>query len=103
VTGCPRRRIVHDVPYATRPMHDADSHIMEPADWLHPYLDAGTRERFPLVWTNADEDTTPIDAVERALHAGGFHPALAHEAVRWAKEQADALHEESLPARVPRR
>ena len=24
-----------------RPMHDADSHIMEPADWLHPYLDAG--------------------------------------------------------------
>ena len=57
---------MHDVPYATRPMHDADSHIMEPADWLHPYLDAETRERFPLVWTNADEDTTPIDAVERA-------------------------------------
>ena len=24
---------------------------MEPADWLHPYLDAPTRERFPLVWT----------------------------------------------------
>jgi hypothetical protein len=32
----------------------------------------------------------PIDAVERALHAGGFHPALAHEAVRWAREQAGA-------------
>ncbi len=47
-------------------MHDADSHIMEPADWLHPYLDTRTRERFPLVWTNAVEDTTPIDAVERA-------------------------------------
>jgi uncharacterized protein len=47
-------------------MHDADSHIMEPADWLHPYLDAQTRERFPLVWTSVDEDTTPIDAVAKA-------------------------------------
>jgi predicted TIM-barrel fold metal-dependent hydrolase len=39
---------------------------MEPADWLHPYLDAATRERFPLVWTDAKEDTTPIDAVAKA-------------------------------------
>jgi predicted TIM-barrel fold metal-dependent hydrolase len=35
-------------------MHDADSHIMEPADWLHPYLDTKTRERFPYVWANVD-------------------------------------------------
>ena len=47
-------------------MHDADSHIMEPADWLHPYLDSATRDRFPFVWTQADEDTTPRDAVEKA-------------------------------------
>ena len=47
-------------------MHDADSHIMEPADWLHPYLDARTRERFPHVWNDANEDTTPLDAVEHA-------------------------------------
>src|SRR4051794_39983641 len=47
-------------------MHDADSHIMEPADWLHPYLDAAARERFPLVWNDANEDTTPLDAVDRA-------------------------------------
>src|SRR5262245_45271798 len=39
------------VPYATRPMHDADSHIMEEPDWLHPYLDAATRQRFPYVWS----------------------------------------------------
>ena len=55
----------------------------------------------------------PIDAVERALHAGGFHPALAHEAVRWARAQAAAADsadpvgpvrsEYSLPAPVPRR
>jgi predicted TIM-barrel fold metal-dependent hydrolase len=47
-------------------MHDADSHIMEPADWLHPYLDPRVRDRFPLVWSASDEDTTPIDAVEKA-------------------------------------
>ena len=47
-------------------MHDADSHIMEPADWLHPYLDTAARERFPVVWTNVNEDTTPIDAVDKA-------------------------------------
>jgi hypothetical protein len=52
----------------------------------------------------------PLDAVERSLHAGGFHPALAHEAVRWAREQArdidDSVEpdtESSLPAPVPRR
>ena len=67
-----------------------------------------------------------IDTVERALHGGGFHPALAHEAVRWAREQkleidddtevsvippssrippppARLLNQTSLPATVPRR
>jgi uncharacterized protein len=58
-------------------MHDADSHIMEPADWLHPYLDAETRERFPLVWNDANEDTTPLDAVERAT---AVHHDLAYRA-----------------------
>jgi hypothetical protein len=54
----------------------------------------------------------PIDTVERALHSGGFHPALAHEAVRWAREQKRELDDDtpehliqpaSLPATVPRR
>jgi hypothetical protein len=53
-----------------------------------------------------------IDTVERALHGGGFHPALAHEAVRWAREQQRELDDDtpeqlinqaSLPAPVPRR
>ena len=57
------------------------------------------------------ESETTI-AVRRALHVGGFHPALAHEAVRWARAQAPEedeadVHtcesEESLPAVVPRR
>jgi hypothetical protein len=65
----------------------------------------------------------PIGSVERALHGGGFHPALAHEAVRWARDRqleldddtdlspdpltatapADFPTQASLPAPVPRR
>ena len=35
------------MPYASgRIFHDADSHVMEPADWLAPYADKALRERF---------------------------------------------------------
>ncbi len=54
-----------------------------------------------------------FDAIERALHTGGFHPALANEAIRWAREQEAASDapkdpeatptEQSPPAAVPRR
>jgi hypothetical protein len=36
-----------------------------------------------------------LDGVERALHRGGFHPALAHEAVRWARERDRAIDEDA--------
>ena len=36
----------------------------------------------------------PIDTVERALHTAGFHPALAHEAVRWARDRQRELDTE---------
>jgi hypothetical protein len=46
----------------------------------------------------------PLDTIERSLHAGGFHPAVAHEAVRWARAQlAEGADETPLPAVVPRR
>jgi predicted TIM-barrel fold metal-dependent hydrolase len=48
-------------------MHDADSHIMEPHDWLHPYLDAATRERFPSVWTMPGEHAADVERAT-ALH-----------------------------------
>jgi hypothetical protein len=32
-----------------------------------------------------------LDTVERALHTAGFHPALAHEAVRWARDRQREL------------
>jgi hypothetical protein len=35
-----------------------------------------------------------FDAIERALHVGGFHPAIASEAVRWARAQETASESE---------
>jgi hypothetical protein len=36
-----------------------------------------------------------MDTVERALHVSGFHPALAHEAVRWARERQRELADDA--------
>ncbi len=39
------------MPYAEgRIIHDADSHIMEPADWLFPYADAKIRDRMERLY-----------------------------------------------------
>jgi uncharacterized protein len=50
-------------------MHDADSHIMEEADWLHPYLDRASRDRFPYVWSEGDEPGRLAIEKERGRHA----------------------------------
>ncbi len=59
------------MPYATRPMHDADSHIYETADWLVPHLDADTNAAVPRLWTRTEEsETVGIDFVAaRRNHA----------------------------------
>lgn len=44
--------------YATRTMHDADSHIYEDFDWLLPFLDSATKAAVPRLWEQADESTT---------------------------------------------
>ncbi len=44
--------------YATRTMHDADSHIYEDFDWLHPFLDEATKARVPRLWERSDEAET---------------------------------------------
>jgi hypothetical protein len=93
------RRHVRRLPVALQARH---------AEWVEQQsngpLDIARRRsrRFALTLLAQGE---PIDAVERALHAGGFHPALAHEAVRWARDQAtdDEPDEVLLPEVVPRR
>ena len=84
------RRHVRRLPTALQARH---------AEWVEAQasspVDIARRRarRFALTLLMQDE---PIDAVERALHAGGFHPALAHEAVRWAREQAGATNDAPL-------
>lgn len=46
------------MPYATRPMHDADSHIYEDFNWHHPYIDAATLAAVPRLWEEAHESST---------------------------------------------
>ena len=45
----------------------------------------------------AGQRAAPLELVrrrERALHTAGFHPALAHEAVRWARDRQRELDTE---------
>lgn len=38
------------MPYAHRPIHDADAHFMETPDWFHAFADPGVREKLPPVF-----------------------------------------------------
>jgi predicted TIM-barrel fold metal-dependent hydrolase len=38
------------MPYAHRPIHDADAHVMETPEWLEPWADPGIRERLPALF-----------------------------------------------------
>jgi uncharacterized protein len=46
------------MPYATRPMHDADSHIYEDFDWLSPYVPAAVQAAIPRLWEASNEVAT---------------------------------------------
>jgi hypothetical protein len=103
------RRHVRRLPAALQAKHEEWT-----ADQATKPIDLARRRarRFALTLRAQGEQ---FDAVERALHTGGFHPALASEAVRWARAQEQAHVEEeqpdpevppaeqSLPAVVPRR
>jgi len=62
--------------YATRPMHDADSHIMEPPAWLEGHLADDVRAQLPVLGS-ADADSTQgfdVDRI-RATHASDEYRA----------------------------
>ena len=40
------------MPYAHRPIHDADAHVMETPDWLEAHADAGLREKLPAIYVS---------------------------------------------------
>ncbi|MGQ0823943.1 MAG: hypothetical protein ACT4OX_02740 [Actinomycetota bacterium] len=74
------RRHVRRLPAALQARH---------AEWIADQTPNGpvdlARRRARRVALTLFAQGEPIDAVERALHTAGFHPALAHEGVRWAK------------------
>ena len=67
-----------------------------------PTSTRATRERFPLVWTDANEDTTPLDAVEQA-DGDAPRPGVPRRR-RGADHVAQELPRDRLvPERRPRR
>ncbi len=56
--------MVSGVAYATRPMHDADSHIMEPPAWLEGHLAEELRQQLPVLGA-ADAPSTQAFDVDR--------------------------------------
>lgn len=58
------------MPYAHRPIHDADAHVMETPDWLRDHADPEWRERIPPVYvaTVKPGEEKMIDRL-RAKHA----------------------------------
>ena len=67
------------MPYATRPMLDADSHLMELPDWLESYADPDVRERLLPLQLGA-AGALAKKAVEAAVsRAGDGSAAVALE------------------------
>ena len=64
------------MPYAHRPIHDADAHVMETPDWLHPWADPTVREKLPPLYlsTVRPGEDGMIDAF-RARHADRVYRA----------------------------
>jgi len=86
------RRHVRRLPVALQSKHD---------EWVAsqraaPVELARRRARRVALMLLAQGET--LDTVERALHVAGFHPALAHEAVRWARDRQHELDDEAALA-----
>lgn len=86
------RRHVRRLPAAVQAKH---------AEWVANQVEQGpvdlARRRARRIALTLLVEGDACDSVERALHRGGFHPALAHEAVRWAKAAYADLDTEPGP------
>lgn len=69
------------MPYATgRVIHDADSHIMEPADWLAPHAEAGQAEALRLHGAGEADRLDRIGTQVAAARARRSQPEAAARA-----------------------
>jgi hypothetical protein len=80
------RRHVRRLPVAIQARH---------RDWVAGQAAAGSldpaRRRARRVALTLMMEGESLDAVERALHRSGFHPAVGHEAVRWAHDRYQTI------------
>jgi hypothetical protein len=65
------------------------------AEWVSAHtpngpVDIARRRARRVALTLIVQGETP-DTVERALHSAGFHPAVGHDAVRWARARFDEI------------
>ena len=77
------------MPYAHRPMHDADSHVMETPDWLVAHAEPGVREKLPPIYvaTVRPGEDRMIDLF-RARHADPAYRAQDEEQILLRKNWA---------------
>jgi hypothetical protein len=80
------RRHVRRLPVAIQARH----HEWVAGQAATGHLDPARRRARRVALTLMMEGES-IDTVERALHRSGFHPAVGHEAVRWAQERRQAI------------
>lgn len=78
------------MPYAHRPIHDADAHFVETPDWFHAFADAATREKLP------DSVISGVAPGERDL-IGRFRSQHADPAYR-AEDAAQILQRKNWAA-----
>ena len=67
------------MPYAHRPMHDADSHVMETPDWLRAHADPGVREKLPPLYLSTVKpgEEELIEQLRQLEQAGDLTARLA--------------------------
>jgi len=77
------------MPYAHRPIHDADAHFMETPDWFHAFADADVRAKLPesLIGGVAPGEAEMMDRF-RADHADPAYRAKDEEKILERKNWA---------------
>src|SRR3954462_6086195 len=90
-----QRRHVRRLPAALQARH---------AEWVTGHTNSPielARRRARRVALTLVAEGKSIGTVERALHNGGFPPALAHVAVRWARDRQQELDDDTDLTPVP--
>jgi predicted TIM-barrel fold metal-dependent hydrolase len=76
------------MPYAHRPIHDADAHFVETPDWFHAFADPGVREKLPDILGGVAPGETELIGKFEALHNDTEYRAEDEEKILLRKNWA---------------